>query len=202
MRKALFGLAALLMGSAWHYDALAQNPKVMSHSAYTKQGYAVQKPIIRAIVVHKPSFSLHLFEWHDDWVHAKSYSVSLGKNFGRKQREGDNRTPEGTYTIEDKLSTAHDSHQSSYLKKLNSLSYNGQGYIGKDAFGPFAFLLDYPNQDDRKTGRTGRGIMIHSVSYDKVGRMATHGCIGLRRDDMESLYRLVGVGTKVYIRSR
>jgi L,D-transpeptidase YbiS len=46
----------------------------------------------------------------------------------------------------------------------------------------------------------GDGIMIHGTDeYDSIGRKASHGCIRLPNDMLETLYRSVPIGTDVYI---
>ena len=106
----------------------------------------------------------------------KTMPATFGANpIGPKEREGDERTPEGTYTIASKTKS--------------------------DRFHRF-LAVSYPNDDDRKrakdTGitRLGGGIGIHGVRKDLAGtarawtRLAsatglagvwgpTDGCIGL-----------------------
>lgn len=46
----------------------------------------------------------------------------------------------------------------------------------------------------------GSGYLLHGTPHqDSIGQAATHGCIRLRDDDIEYLYRNVPVGTPVYI---
>jgi L,D-transpeptidase ErfK/SrfK len=46
----------------------------------------------------------------------------------------------------------------------------------------------------------GDGYMIHGTLYERLlGRSVTHGCIRLGRDDLRAVYRLVPVGTPVFI---
>lgn len=46
----------------------------------------------------------------------------------------------------------------------------------------------------------GKGYMIHGTLYERLlGRSVTHGCIRLGRDDLRTVYRLVPVGTPVFI---
>jgi hypothetical protein len=46
----------------------------------------------------------------------------------------------------------------------------------------------------------GDGYYLHGTPYqDSVGDVATHGCLRLRAEDLELLYRRVPVGTPVYI---
>jgi L,D-transpeptidase YbiS len=44
------------------------------------------------------------------------------------------------------------------------------------------------------------GYMIHGTLYERLlGRSVTHGCIRLGRDDLRTVYKLVPVGTPVFI---
>lgn len=47
---------------------------------------------------------------------------------------------------------------------------------------------------------TGNGFLLHGTPHRaSIGTAATHGCIRLRDDDIEWLYEMIPVGTKVYI---
>ncbi|MDF2771568.1 MAG: ErfK/YbiS/YcfS/YnhG family protein [Geminicoccaceae bacterium] len=47
---------------------------------------------------------------------------------------------------------------------------------------------------------TGNGFLLHGTPYKaSIGTAATHGCIRLRDDDIQWLYEMIPVGTKVYI---
>lgn len=115
----------------------------------------------------------------------KSYTVSIGYNpQGHKLQQGDNRTPEGLYTINDK------NPNSAYFKNLG---------------------ISYPNEADRKQARKrkvspGGDIKIHGYS-DEYGRTNdwktkyayTWGCLGLTNEDMNEVYRIVKLGAKILI---
>lgn len=109
------------------------------------------------------------------------FYISVGKNGVDKQREGDQRTPIGVYTItESKL-------------KL------------PDFYGPGAFPISYPNDWDRRNGRNGFGIWLHGTPSDTYSRppFATDGCVALTNDDLRHLTRFVDVGrTPVIISHR
>jgi lipoprotein-anchoring transpeptidase ErfK/SrfK len=46
----------------------------------------------------------------------------------------------------------------------------------------------------------GDGYGIHGTDTpSSIGRSASHGCVRLRNEDIETLYRMVPVGTPVYI---
>ena len=47
---------------------------------------------------------------------------------------------------------------------------------------------------------TGNGFLLHGTPHKaSIGTAATHGCIRLRDEDIEWLYDMVPVGTRVYI---
>ena len=99
------------------------------------------------------------------------FYISLGKNGVEKQREGDQKTPLGVYTIisaKDKL---------------------------PDFYGPGAFPVDYPNDWDRLHGRKGHGIWLHGTPSETYARppWATDGCIVLTNEDFAKLKRYVDV---------
>jgi hypothetical protein len=116
----------------------------------------------------------------------KQYPVELGANWvGDKMQQGDKSTPEGLYRILDK-------------------KQNGQTRYYK------AFLLDYPNVEDKKRfslnkkngvihpdARIGNLIEIHGSGGRGIDW--TDGCIALRDSDMNELYALCPVDTRITI---
>jgi len=116
----------------------------------------------------------------------KTYRIALGGNpVGPKEREGDNKTPEGNYTIESR------NRHSDYHLSLR---------------------ISYPNERDKKRAKglgvsPGGDIMIHGVKNDLswVGEFHaeidwTEGCIAVTNKEMEEIVRLVPNGTPVEIR--
>ncbi|SDT92546.1 L,D-transpeptidase family protein [Halopseudomonas salegens] len=116
----------------------------------------------------------------------RQYRVSLGKQpEGHKQQLGDQRTPEGLYTID---------------WRHHSAQFN------------LSMHIDYPNLKDRATAfengvDPGGMIMIHGTPIDEDypewffhGLDWTDGCIALPNADMQELWDLVPNGTLVEIR--
>ncbi len=116
----------------------------------------------------------------------KTYKIALGGNpVGPKERQGDNKTPEGNYTIESR------NRHSVYHLSLR---------------------LSYPNEKDKKRAKDlgvspGGDIMIHGIknSLSWVGEFHTEidwtqGCIAVTNKEMEEIARLVPNGTPVEIR--
>lgn len=114
-----------------------------------------------------------------------SFHVAFGAHpLGQKQRQGDERTPEGRYVLDFKNSA------SGFYK---------------------AFHISYPNQSDvvaaRKRGEDpGGSIMIHGQK-NGWGWLAplvqlfnwTDGCIALSNSDMDRVWNAVDVKTPIEI---
>ena len=100
----------------------------------------------------------------------KVYRCSTGENEGPKSRTNDRKTPEGIYFF-----------TNSYVKRELSPTY-----------GVRAFPIDYPNQIDRKEGRSGYGIWFHGTNKP-LKPTDTNGCIVLDNrniDDLASYIKL------------
>ena len=115
-----------------------------------------------------------------------SYKISLGlQPIGQKQREGDFRTPEGSYR----------------LTRRNAQS---------DFF--LAVQVSYPEATDiamaRRNGwAPGGAIMVHGLpnilKYSRDRYLSTDwtdGCIALSNEDMLDFWLLTGAGTPIEIR--
>ncbi len=95
--------------------------------------------------------------------------VSLGRSGVGKQTEGDQRTPLGVYFITSRLG----------------------GPTLKPFYGSGALTLNYPNEYDRRRGKTGSGIWLHGVPPENFARtpLTTDGCVVLANDDLKRLLR-------------
>jgi len=112
------------------------------------------------------------------WEVRNRFQMATGKRKGRKENEGDLRTPEGYYYVIGR-------------KDRSELS---------DMYGPLAYILNYPNERDLTEGRTGQGIWIHGSQGDRVPSW-THGCLVLSNEDVAVLEKHLsgGIGTPVFI---
>lgn len=130
------------------------------------------------IVIDKRELKLHLYDYNGDQL--LELPVALGKASGNKEKEGDMRTPEGTFrvnSIEDASSWKHDFG-------------DGKGEI-RNAYGPTFIRLVTPGH---------KGIGIHGTHLpNSIGTRATEGCIRLRNDDLEKLVPLCYPGMIVVI---
>ncbi len=123
-----------------------------------------------AVAIDASRSRLHIFENRDGRLQRRSsHYVALGSQGVGKREEGDQRTPLGVYHITSRL----DGRQ-----------------LG-DFYGPGALPLNYPNEHDRRQGRTGANIWLHgtpSAQYARAPR-STNGCVVLANDDMRRLLR-------------
>ncbi len=135
------------------------------------------------ILIEKKARRLSLFSKGDV---IRTYKIALGGNpVGPKERQGDNKTPEGTYTIESR---------------------------NRDSAYHLSLRISYPNESDKKRAREmgvspGGDIMIHGIKngLNWVGSLHaridwTKGCIAVTDEEMEEIERLVPDGTPVEIR--
>lgn len=135
------------------------------------------------IIVHKSAHTMELM--HAGRV-IKSYKIALGGDpVGAKTRQGDHKTPEGTYAIDSRNA------QSKFHRSLH---------------------ISYPNAADRERARKlgvapGGDVFIHGLpnGYGFVGaahraRDWTDGCIAVTDQEIEEIWQLVNKGTPVDIR--
>lgn len=124
---------------------------------------------VRHVVVVDASHSrLYVFEQQPSGLQLiRSFYASIGQAGFDKRFEGDLRTPLGVYFITSRL----DDQQVEEL------------------YGIGALPLNYPNEHDRRLGRTGSGIWLHGVPRSAYARSpyATEGCVALANDDMAYL---------------
>lgn len=108
----------------------------------------------------------------------RSYSIRLGDQpRGHKRQQGDERTPEGRYTI----------------------TYRNP----KSAF-HLSLRVSYPNAADRAQARArgvdpGGDIVIHGGTPPGYAGDWTDGCIALTNKQMEEVWSLVPTGTPIVI---
>jgi len=116
----------------------------------------------------------------------KTYKIALGGNpNGPKERQGDNKTPEGTYFIDSR---------------------------NKDSLYHLSLHISYPNERDKKRAKErgvspGGNIMIHGIKngFSWVGDSHsevdwTKGCIAVTDEEIEEIAKVALNGTTVEIR--
>lgn len=142
-----------------------------------------KEQIVDSVLVDKSKEKLYLLAKGET---VREYSVVFGENpKGHKQQEGDERTPEGMYSLD--------------YKKADSSFYK-------------AIHISYPNSEDKANAKErgvnpGGLIMIHGqrnglgwLSWAAQWFNWTDGCIAVTNAEMDEIWQLVKVGTPIEIR--
>lgn len=191
MKKTLLTLVTTLLASsvsmaAGFCDDITVIDKMAHLNAEEFEQFKSSNQAIDRIVVSKDRKTLYTVKGD---VVLKSYQVAFGGNpFGHKQFEGDQKTPEGIYTID--------------YKNPKSAFYLG-------------LHVSYPNRQDesfaQSKGRSAGGnIMVHGFpSKDKTKRVIvenvhpmynwTDGCMAVTDQEIYEIYNMVRVGTTIEI---
>ncbi|MBQ9271866.1 MAG: L,D-transpeptidase family protein [Alphaproteobacteria bacterium] len=149
-----------------------------------QQTKAVEIPSIERILVQKKARKMFLYSG-DDIV--REYNIRLGSNpTGPKTRQGDNRTPEGDYTIvlHNPKSAYHLSLKISYPTLQQRIEAENNGYSA----GGDIMIHGYPNKAPNFLFK-----FIHK------NRDWTAGCIAVNNKEIEEIYMLVKDGTPIRI---
>lgn len=172
-------------------------PSTADDSAMQEYDEPLAGPLPEAkIVIHKNARRLKLFSGK---ALVREYPIKIGKNpVGDKERQGDGRTPEGSFYICVK------NPQSSYHLSLG---------------------LNYPTIEDAERGL--RSNLITKSQYNSIVKRVskggippwntplggeifihgeaeiwdwTYGCVAMNNRDIEELFNVIPVGTKVEIK--
>lgn len=130
------------------------------------------------ILIDKENLFLILYD--KDKNIEKIYGIACAVNYGNKEFRGDNKTPEGRFTINEVL----------YAKDIPHDFKDGKGPVA-GAYGPWFLRLDVPGFRD---------IGIHGTHLpNSIGTRCTEGCIRMKNDDITDLKEKVFVGMPVII---
>lgn len=131
-------------------------------------------PEIKAsvIIADKSERKLYFFESEDTLQKPISYEIDIGKQEGPKVKRNDEKTPEGIYLLQKKLT---------------------QPEIPFDKYGSLAFTTDYPNVFDKFENKTGDGIWLHSVPDTVPLNRGSKGCVVLRNENIQKLSDLISL---------
>ena len=133
------------------------------------------------IIVDKSEYELYVYD-DEGWY--ATYPIVFGsKDLSDKMREGDKRTPDGTFKI--------------IIKKIHR------------QWGP-ELLLDYPTQESvqkfkERKAKIGNGIAIHATRPGEEWTVDnfynwTDGCVSVKYTEMKDLFNYIPLGTMVTIR--
>jgi murein L,D-transpeptidase YafK len=134
------------------------------------------------VVVYKSKRELQLLKAGEIM---RIYKIALGDNpVGHKEQEGDEKTPEGSYTLDWRNS------KSAYHKSIH---------------------VSYPNEKDKEQAKQlgvspGGDIMIHGMNKQTAWlgkwqylRDWTNGCMAVSNAEMDEIWAMVKNGTPIEI---
>ncbi len=97
----------------------------------------------------------------------KTFKIATGKVEGDKERQGDNKTPEGIYF---------------------TLGTIPAKQLAPEKYGPLAIPLNFPNPMDQASGKTGYGIWLHGVGARRIeDARVTEGCVAFQNSEITTL---------------
>lgn len=130
------------------------------------------------IVINKQDYSLSQFDYKGNKL--RTFPVAFGKSPGNKTEKGDNKTPEGIFSI-------------SGIENSSSWSHDFQDGKGKieGAYGPHFIRLNVPGH---------KGIGIHGThDNNSIRSRVSEGCIRMKNDDLETLVKNIKSSSIVVI---
>ena len=142
--------------------------------------WRVAADIPHVILVDARHSRLHVLENRQGRLQPiADFYASVGRLGIGKAREGDRRTPTGTYILTGQVPR----------ERLN------------DFYGSGAFELDFPNAWDQRMGRTGSGIWLHGTPPSTFARAprASDGCIVVSNTDLATIGKYIVPGRTPFI---
>ncbi|MET0027730.1 MAG: L,D-transpeptidase family protein [Candidatus Thiodiazotropha sp.] len=142
-------------------------------------------PVCAGVDLVKVDKSENTMYLMDGAVVLKQYHVALGaKPKGHKQQEGDEKTPEGDYTLDYKKEDS-DFYRSMHISYPNA---RDKAHAAKLGVSPGGFIMVHGQPD----GLGWLSLVTQRFNW-------TNGCIALTNSDMDEFMSLVPVGTKIHI---
>ena len=190
MKKTIFALSLLvgILGAVVFSqlnpmpDAVLKEEKDANSQVLNTQPLPKNTPITRLVVMKSKR---QMWAYNQDTL-VKIYPISLGKSpIGHKQFEGDKKTPEGIYRINER------NPNSAYHKNLG---------------------ISYPNAEDKayalSQGKSPGGLIkIHGLpnKFPDIGRQHlrknwTDGCIAVTNEEIDELFNAVVHNAEIDIR--
>jgi len=140
------------------------------------------------LIAEKSTHKLHLYENSASIPRlVKTYTMATGKMAGNKSFQGDHRTPEGIY------------HFTSFIPHADLIKkYGKEG----EKYGIGSFVMNYPNIIDRRNGKTGGGIWLHSTNDEtRIEKgLDSRGCVVIANSQLKDISNYIELqNTKIIV---
>lgn len=183
MKRVITGCASLIALISLFSFSHHENKRAIMHSFFNTELNGTPY-----IIIDKSDYELKVYD-DDGWY--ATYPVVFGnKDLNDKMMEGDRKTPEGTFKIVSKR--PHEKWD-----KIMLIDYPTKADIDKFNQRKAQGLIP-------KYAKPGGGIGIHGTwPRDEMAvdyfQNWTNGCVSLKNDEIEELYSMIPVGTRVTI---
>jgi len=166
-------LGLLLLLSFVGFTAFAQNHE-SGNEVFPEDVLSISNTQIFSkyvLVVDKSERKLFVYDNQGGRVaKVEDFSADVGQKNGNKEKRDDKRTPEGIYFLKRKMESPE---------------------IPFDKYGKMAFTTDYPNFFDRRDGKTGSGIWLHSIPDSVPLTRGSKGCVVVRNEALSKLEQYI-----------
>ena len=188
--KTLFYLSFVFAGGIYFFSGTPSSSTTIKAYKTSKTKRTFSSPIapIR-VVIDKSDYEMHVYD-AEGWY--ATYPVVFGSNsLADKKMEGDRLTPEGDFKIVSKR--VHEK-----WNRFMALDYPTKASLEK--FNQRRLKGEIP-----KNASPGGGIGIHGTwpredfAIDRYSNW-TNGCIALKNEDVQDVYRYLQIGTPVSIK--
>ncbi len=172
------------MLNSMNYRILARTTLIaVAMFSVTSQLTATDFPLADRVVIDKSDRELYLLKNGDIF---RTFKIALGiRPVGDKHHEGDFKTPEGTYRL-DQRNPDSDFFLSIHVSYPNASDRREANAVGADPGGAI-MLHGQPNEP------------THSEAYYRT-RDWTNGCVALSNSDMIDVWLMTGKNTVIEIR--
>ena len=153
------------MASEWNVSGSRAIPEAliyMDANAEDHPGFTF------ALLVDKSRQQVRLYRHEGYWQMMEKWPCSTGKLTGPKEREGDQRTPEGVYFVQRDV----------------------EGRYLTQTYGARALTLDYPNTLDKYMSRSGSAIWLHGTNKTLQDRNS-NGCVVFENETIDRLAQFI-----------
>lgn len=186
------------------YGIIINIREITLHDAMRFKGYTRLNNT--SLLIDRKNYSLSIYE---DTVLIKTCRANFGRNINNpKCRQDDDATPVGEYMIcsIDTVNKYHKFLQLNYPNLINAEEALVKGIISQKQYDKLSFEFYYgdcPDQDTDLGGNIGiHGLGEYNVIFKNLPFVFnwTNGSIAISNEDVDEIYSIVKIGTKVVIK--
>ncbi len=132
------------------------------------------------LLVEKSAHKIYLLEYENgNKSLAGVFECKTGKNTGDKKAEGDQKTPEGIFSLVAKYNR----------NQISNMVGKGKAY----EYGEMAFATNFPTFIDKLNNKNGSGIWLHGTDepFSETSSLDTRGCVVTTNETIKTLSKYI-----------